>query len=88
MLDNLDKAKAALEICGYYALGETLLYLGKVHQGLGGPVFLKQTREYVTNALAEFQRLELYHKEREAKGGVETIEIKYKIGCFRRHGKG
>ncbi len=28
--------KAAFEICGHYALGETLLYLGKAHQGLGG----------------------------------------------------
>ncbi len=48
--------KAAFEICGHYALGETLLYLGKAHQGLGGAVFLNQDKEYVNNAFAEFQR--------------------------------
>ncbi len=61
------KAKAVFEICGHYAPGETLLYLGKAHQGLGGAVFLNQAKEHVNNARAEFQRLELHHKEREAK---------------------
>jgi tetratricopeptide (TPR) repeat protein len=69
----LDKAKAAFEICGHYALGETLLYLGKAHQGLGGTVFLTQAREYVTSAIAEFQRLELFHKEKEAQEVLEKL---------------
>jgi hypothetical protein len=41
----LDKAKAAFEICGHYALGKTLLYLGKANQGLEGAVFLNQAKE-------------------------------------------
>jgi tetratricopeptide (TPR) repeat protein len=72
-LDYLDKAKTAFEICQHYALGETLLYLGKAYQGLGGAVFLRQVKEHVTQALAEFQRLELRHKEREAEDMLKRL---------------
>ncbi len=34
---------------------------------------LAQAQEYVTNAIAEFQRLELRHKEREAKEVLDRI---------------
>ena len=68
-----NKAKAAFEHCGYYALGETLLYLGKAHQGLGGPVLLNQAKAYITNALAEFQRLELSLKEQDAREVLKTL---------------
>ena len=63
----LEKARAALEICQHYALGETLLYLGKAHVGLGGVILRRQGKEYVTQALAEFERLELAHKASEAR---------------------
>lgn len=63
----LDKVKVAFEICSHYALGETLLYLGKAHQGLGGTVLINQAKDYITNAIHEFQRLKLQHKEQEAK---------------------
>ncbi|MBN2267784.1 MAG: hypothetical protein JW725_05620, partial [Candidatus Babeliaceae bacterium] len=69
----LDKAKAAFEICGHYALGETLLYLGKAHLGLGGVIFQRQAQEYLNQALAEFQRLELRHKEQEAKEVLKAL---------------
>jgi tetratricopeptide (TPR) repeat protein len=72
-LDYLDKAKTAFEMCQHYPLGETLLYLGKAYQGLGGAVFLRQAKEYVTQALAEFQRLKLHHKEREAQEVLKTL---------------
>jgi len=46
---------------------ETLLSLGKAHVGLGGVIFRRQGKEYVTQALAEFERLELRHKASEAR---------------------
>ena len=63
----LDKAKAAFDICRHYALGETLLYLGKAHVGLGGVIFRRQGKDYVMAALKEFERLELRHKASEAR---------------------
>jgi len=53
--------------------GETLLYLGKAYQGLGGAVSLRQAKEYVANALAEFRRLELHHKAREVEEVLRTL---------------
>jgi len=46
---------------------ETLLSLGKAHVGLGGVIFRRQGKECVTQALAEFERLELRHKASEAR---------------------
>ena len=66
-IEYLEKARAAFEICQHYALGETLLYLGKAHGGLGGVILRRQGKEYVTQALAEFERLELAHKASEAR---------------------
>ena len=66
-IEYLEKAKTAFEICQHYALGETLLYLGKAHVGLGGVILRRQGKEYVTQALAEFERLELAHKASEAR---------------------
>ena len=66
-IEYLEKARAAFEICQHYALGETLLYLGKAHVGLGGVILRRQGKEYVTQALAEFERLELAHKASEAR---------------------
>ena len=63
----LEKAQAAFEICQHYALGETLLYLGKAHLGLGGVILRRQGKEYVASALKEFERLELAHKASEAR---------------------
>ena len=69
----LEKAKAAFEICQHYALGETLLYLGKAHVGLGGVILRRQGKEYVTQALAEFERLELAHKTQEARDILKAL---------------
>ncbi len=69
----LNKAKDAFDICKHYALGETLLYLGKAHKGLGGTVFINQAQEYISNAILEFQRLELHHKEHEAEDFLNTL---------------
>ena len=69
----LEKAQAAFEICQHYALGETLLYLGKAHVGLGGVILRRQGKEYVTQALAEFERLELAHKASEARDILKTL---------------
>ena len=66
-IEYLEKAKTAFDICQHYALGETLLYLGKAHVGLGGVILRRQGKEYVTQALAEFERLELQHKASEAR---------------------
>ena len=72
-LDYLDKAQTAFAICQHYALGETLLYLGKAYQGLGGAMFWRQAKEHILKALAEFQRLELHHKECEAQEVLKTL---------------
>jgi hypothetical protein len=40
----------------------------------GGIVFLNQAKEYITNAFAEFQRLELHHEKREAKEVLEQLK--------------
>ena len=71
-LQYLDKAQKAFAICGHYALGETLLYMGKAYQGLGA-FFFPQAKELVTKAIAEFQRVELPHKEREAQAVFDTL---------------
>ncbi len=55
------------------ALGETLLYLGKAHLGLGGVIFRRQAKDYVIKALAEFRRLELRHKEQEAQEVLNSL---------------
>lgn len=62
----LEKTKADFETSGHYALGETLLYLGKACQSLGEPKLLHQAREHLTAALSEFHRLELHHQVRNA----------------------
>lgn len=59
----LEHARAALERCQHYALGDALLYLGKAYQGRENHA---AAREYLTRAIGEFQRLELHHKQREA----------------------
>ncbi|GAK56435.1 hypothetical protein B2_20216 [Candidatus Vecturithrix granuli] len=69
----LEQAQTAFAICQHYALGETLLYLGKAHLGLGGVVFRRQAKDYVTKALAEFQRLELRHKEQETQEVLHAL---------------
>jgi len=66
-LSYLKKAKTAFETCQHYALGETLLYLGKAYQGTGD----HQAREYIHQALAEFQRLKLHHKAHKAQELLE-----------------
>jgi len=71
-LQYLDKARNAFAICGHYNLGETLLYMGKAYQGLG-PFFFPQAKEHVTRAIAEFQRVELHHKEQEAQEVLNTL---------------
>lgn len=60
----LEKAKAAFAVGKHYALGETMLYLAKAHQGLGRR---EQAEELLLKALTEFQRLGLRLKEAEAK---------------------
>ena len=45
----------------------------KAHFGLGGVVFRRQAKAYVLKALAEFQRLELQHKEREAQEVLHAL---------------
>ena len=72
-IEYLEKARTAFEICGHYALGETLLYLGKAHVGLGGVILRRQGKEYVTQALAEFERLDLAHKASEAREILKTL---------------
>lgn len=62
----LETVRATCAAYRYYPLGETLLYLGKAYQGLGGPVFLHQAKTCLNEAIAEFQRLQLPHKEQEA----------------------
>ena len=66
----IEKARAAFETCQHYALGETLFALGKAQQGLGES---SRAKEYFTAALAEFRRLELHHKAREAQAALETL---------------
>jgi tetratricopeptide (TPR) repeat protein len=66
----IEKARAAFETCQHYALGETLFALGKAQQGLGE---LLRAKEYFAAALAEFRRLELHHKAREAQAALETL---------------
>ncbi len=61
---HLDKARAAFAVGKHYALGETMLYLGKAHLGLGREA---QAEELLLKALAEFQRLGLRLKEAETK---------------------
>jgi tetratricopeptide (TPR) repeat protein len=70
----LEKAKTAFEICGYFALGDTFLALGKAHCGLGGAVLLHDAKQYVEQALAEFQRLELHHKTQEANDFLQKLK--------------
>lgn len=60
----LHKAKAAFAIEKHYALGETLLYLGKAHFRMGDQ---PQAKSLFTEALAEFQRLGLSEKRKEAR---------------------
>jgi len=45
----------------------------KAHLGLGGVVLRRQAKEYVIKALTEFQRLELRHKEQEAREILQTL---------------
>lgn len=71
----LHKAKAAFEVYGHYQLGETLLYLSKAHQGIGGQGAFVQAKAYAQAALAEFTRLELALKQQEAHKLLETIEL-------------
>ncbi len=72
-LPYLHNAKSAFELCHHYALGETLLYLGKAHQGLGGAEMISQARQEISTAITEFQRLLLHRKEREAKDVLDNI---------------
>lgn len=69
----LSQARNAFETCGHYALGETLLYLGKAYYGPGGVVFGHQARPFIEQALAEFQRLELARKECEAQHVMQAL---------------
>ncbi|MDY0092487.1 MAG: hypothetical protein RBT80_07280 [Candidatus Vecturithrix sp.] len=69
----LEKAQTAFAICQHYALGETLLYLGKAHLGLGGVVLRRQAKDYAFKALAEFHRLELRHKGQEAQEVLHAL---------------
>jgi hypothetical protein len=41
---------------------------------VGGVILQRQAQEYLKQALAEFQRLELRHKEQEAKEVLEKLE--------------
>ncbi|MCP4111825.1 MAG: hypothetical protein GY749_40915 [Desulfobacteraceae bacterium] len=66
----LDKAKTAFAIGKHYALGETMLYLGKAHAATGNPT---RAQALVADALAEFQRLELSKKEQEAKDMLNRL---------------
>jgi len=61
---HLDKARTAFAVGKHYALGETMLYLGKAHLGLGRRA---QAEELLLKALAEFQRLGLRLKEAETR---------------------
>ncbi|MCI5147126.1 MAG: hypothetical protein D3923_16770 [Candidatus Electrothrix sp. AR3] len=56
----LEKAKTAFTIGKHYALGETMLYLGKAYQGLDRR---QQAENLLLAALSEFQRLGLSKKE-------------------------
>ncbi len=69
----LEKVRETCAAYHYYALGETLLYLGKAYQGLGGPIFLRQAKTCLSEAIAEFQRLQLHHKEHEAQEVLRTL---------------
>jgi tetratricopeptide (TPR) repeat protein len=61
---HLDKARTAFAVGKHYALGETMMYLGKAHLGLGRRT---QAEELLLKALAEFQRLGLRLKEAETR---------------------
>lgn len=63
-VEYLDKAKTAFAIGKHYTLGETMLYLGKAYSGIGDQL---QAKSLITEALSEFQRLELFKKEKEAR---------------------
>ncbi|XOF34157.1 MAG: AAA family ATPase [Candidatus Electrothrix sp. YB6] len=63
-LPYLEKAKAAFAIGRHYALGETMLYLGKAHLELNHG---QKGKELLIRALTEFQRLGLRKKEAEAR---------------------
>jgi tetratricopeptide (TPR) repeat protein len=69
-IEYLDKAKTAFAIGKHYALGESMLYLGKAYSGIGGQ---PQAKTLITEALAEFQRLELSNKEKEARGILKKL---------------
>ena len=69
-LPYLNTARAAFDRCRHYALGETLLYLGKASQALENP---DQAKEHISKALTEFQRLGLQQKEHEAKSMLDQI---------------
>jgi len=68
----LDKAKEAFTICQHHLLGETLFYLGKAYNGLSNK---QRAKEYIMQAINEFQRLELPHKEKEANEISKTLSL-------------
>ncbi len=70
-LPYLNQANIAFKQCAHYARGETFFSLGKAHHGLGNT---PQAQEYTTNALHEFQRLELHHKAQEAQKAQKILD--------------
>lgn len=72
-ISYLNRVQIAFKKCKHYALGETWLYLGKAHQGLGGAESLNQAKEYIVKAIAEFQRLDLSRKDQEARMVLSSL---------------
>jgi predicted ATPase/lipopolysaccharide biosynthesis regulator YciM len=72
-IDYLNQASTAFKISSFYSLGEAYLYLGKCYFSLGDATSLQKASTFMHSAIGEFHRLDLQHKEKEAKDVLQRL---------------